>query len=260
MPTASAIRASGEAPRPGCSQVHGAGRIDSEAERRTRGSLGFAISPVESLRKRARFSRYSSPLVRQEATSGTGPTARSYSRSPSSTHSSYERERVLFVASQFQPPSSSCSPTKRRIRVSLGRRKYAPDASAPPLIHGSSSPSKKVFPPVSGARRSQQPPEIIPPQPGFQTRYGRRNRGIVGVDADGSQHHRKEGRKPRGSIAAAPRAIRLLQVENLRGDPLVRDAARLEAISAAEALVRSRIACQLRAGSEPSSHSMVSTT
>ena len=55
---------------------------------------------------------------------GADSTARSYSSNPSSTQIVVWNEgRVLFGASQFQPPSSSCSPRRRRARLSLGRPK-----------------------------------------------------------------------------------------------------------------------------------------
>src|ERR1700728_3028303 len=67
----------------------------------------------------------------------------------------WKEERVLFGASQFQPPSGSCSLRRRRARLSVGRPKYAPSARTPPLMHGSTSPAKKGFPPVSAGRSSQ---------------------------------------------------------------------------------------------------------
>ena len=50
--------------------------------------------------------------------------------------------RALPGASQFQPPSSSCSPMSRRARTSLGAPSAPPCASTWPLMQASSSPSK----------------------------------------------------------------------------------------------------------------------
>ncbi len=82
---------------------------------------------------------------------------RSYSSRPSSTQIVvWNDERELAGASQFQPPSLSCSPTRRRARRSDGRPKNAPSASTPPLMHGSTSPSKNGEPDFT-ARKSHRP-------------------------------------------------------------------------------------------------------
>jgi hypothetical protein len=82
---------------------------------------------------------------------------------------------------QDLPPSSSCSSTRRHMSLSLGRRKYAPAASAPPLMHGSTSPSKNVFPPLSGGRKSQQPPWSFHRRP-----VSRRNTAVSAAESAGS--------------------------------------------------------------------------
>src|SRR5262249_53884606 len=77
--------------------------------------------------------------------------ARSYTSSPSSTQMVvWNEERLLFgrfaetsTASQFQPPSSSCSRRSRRASASFGSLKYAPTARILPLMQGSVSPSTK---------------------------------------------------------------------------------------------------------------------
>ena len=78
--------------------------------------------------------------------------ARSYSSSPSSTQIVvWKEERLLLGASQFQPPSSSCSPISRIARASFGSSKYAPMPKILPLMHGSVSPWKKgrLFSPLN---------------------------------------------------------------------------------------------------------------
>ena len=47
-----------------------------------------------------------------------------------------------FSTSQFQPPSSSCSPRSRSTRGVMSTPKYAPLATVLPLMHGSTSPAK----------------------------------------------------------------------------------------------------------------------
>src|SRR6185312_14883989 len=84
----------------------------------------LATPPVDRRRNRLRVSRYSSPRRLAAVTSGADSTARSYSRSPSNTQIVvWYEERALGGASQFQPPSSSCSPTRRRARLCVGRPK-----------------------------------------------------------------------------------------------------------------------------------------
>ena len=50
-----------------------------------------------------------------------------------------------FSTSQFQPPSESCSPRSRSTSGVMSTPKYEPVATTLPLMHGSTSPSKKPF-------------------------------------------------------------------------------------------------------------------
>src|SRR2546429_9024509 len=77
--------------------------------------------------------------------------ARSYSSSPSSTQMVvWNEERRLGGrfgdknghASQFQPPSSSCSPRSCLASASFGSLKYEPMPRILPLMHGSVSPCR----------------------------------------------------------------------------------------------------------------------
>ena len=83
--------------------------------RRTTGTSSSAGSPEPRRRKSCRCRRYSSPARRAARESGVPPVARSCSSSPSSTLIVvWNDERVEPLGrSQFQPPSSSRSPTSR---------------------------------------------------------------------------------------------------------------------------------------------------
>src|SRR6267378_5970294 len=102
------------------------------------------IFPVDRDLNKRRSSRYSWPRRRACLTVGGPPFAFSYSNSPSSTQIvELNEDRLLGGASQFQPPSSSCSLRSRSTSRSLASPKYAPQARTLPLIQGSTSPSKK---------------------------------------------------------------------------------------------------------------------
>src|SRR5258705_980188 len=105
--------------------------------------------PVPRERNMRRSRRYFSALLRALVTAADLPPARSYSSSPSSTQMVvWNEERRLGGrfedkkghASQFQPPSSSCSPRSCLASASFGSLKYAPMPRILPLIHGSVSP------------------------------------------------------------------------------------------------------------------------
>src|SRR5437867_21506 len=99
--------------------------------------------PVDRDLNKRRSSRYSWPRRRASRTADGPPFAFSYSNSPSSTQIvELNEDRLLGGASQFQPPSSSCSPRSRSTSRSLASPKYAPQARTLPLIQGSTSPSK----------------------------------------------------------------------------------------------------------------------
>src|SRR5262245_4609948 len=101
--------------------------------------------PVERDRNKRRSSKYSWPRRRAFRTVDEPSFAFSYSHSPSSTQIvELNDERLLGGALQFQPPSSNCSLRSRSTNRSLAWPKYAPQARTLPLIHGSTSPSKKV--------------------------------------------------------------------------------------------------------------------
>src|SRR5713226_6911612 len=109
------------------------------------------IFPVDRDRNKRRSSRYSWPRMRASRTVDRPPLAFSYSNSPSSTQIvELNEDRLLGGASQFQPPSSSCSLRSRSTSRPLASPKYAPQATTHPLIQGSTSPSKKSVLLISG--------------------------------------------------------------------------------------------------------------
>src|SRR5262249_49618433 len=102
------------------------------------------IFPVDRDLNKRRSSRYSWPRRRALLTVGGPPFAFSYSNNPSSTQIvELNEDRLLGGASQFQPPSSSCSLKSLSTSRSLAWPKYAPHARIRPLMQGSTSPSKK---------------------------------------------------------------------------------------------------------------------
>src|SRR5439155_19994238 len=102
------------------------------------------IFPVDRDRNRCRSRRYSCPRRRASLTVDGPPFAFSYSNSPSSTQIvELNDDRLLGGASQFQPPSSSCSWRSRPTTRSLDSPKYAPQARTLPSILGSTSRPKK---------------------------------------------------------------------------------------------------------------------
>src|SRR5262245_58656392 len=102
------------------------------------------IVPVDRDLNKLRSRRYSWPRRRASLTVDWLPFAFSYSNSPSSMQIvELNEDRLLCGASQFQPPSSSCSLRSRSTSRSLASPKYAPQARTLPLIQGSASPSKK---------------------------------------------------------------------------------------------------------------------
>src|SRR5262245_50680601 len=103
------------------------------------------IAPVDSRRSRRRSSRYSCARIRASVTGDEAPHAFSNASSPSITQIVvWNEERTEpRSASQFHPPSASCSLSSRSTSRSLRSPKYAPRATTRPLMHGSTSPSKK---------------------------------------------------------------------------------------------------------------------
>jgi hypothetical protein len=174
---------------------------------------------------RARSSRYSSPRRLAAAISSADPTARSYSSSPSSTQIvAWNDERALFGASQFQPPSSSCSPTRRCARISVRRPKWAPSASVPPLMHGSTSPSKNGFAPNSAQRSSQKPVRLSRRKPASRcTTANSTAASARSMPVAHNREQREEGRQPDGGLGPPPRAVRSLAGENFPAEPYARD-------------------------------------
>src|SRR5690349_16258950 len=100
--------------------------------------------PVLMRRNRPRSSRYSSPLRRAVRTCSDPPAARSNSARPSSTLIVVSKEDRTdpLSASQFQPPSASCSGRIRSTTAATSTPKYAPVSIVLPLMQGSTSPSK----------------------------------------------------------------------------------------------------------------------
>src|SRR5712692_1091396 len=95
-----------------------------------------------------RSRRYSSPLRRAAVTTAGAPTDRSCCSRPSSTSIVvWNDERVEpRSASQFHPPSLSCSLRSRSTTPFTSWPKYEPIATAFPLMHGSTSPEKYAWP------------------------------------------------------------------------------------------------------------------
>ncbi len=102
-------------------------------------------SPVDFRRNSRRSSMYASPRWRAARTSAEPPIARSCSRRPSRTLIVVPNDDTVapFSTSQFQPPSGSCSPRSRSTSGVMSTPKYAPVETTLPLMHGSTSPSKK---------------------------------------------------------------------------------------------------------------------
>ena len=144
------------------------------------------------------------------------PTARSYSSSPSSTQIVvWNDDAVLFGASQFQPPSSSCSLSRRSARLSVGWPKYAPIASTPPLMQGSTSPSKKGL----------AAELLVPPEACFEARRPPTRRRVGAVGARSAQQlSGEERRQPVGCVRTMPCAVCSLAREDRGTEPFVRDA------------------------------------
>ena len=120
------------------------GRIDDLARRQPSEKTTFEEGIV------ARF--------RASVTDGVAPNADSNASSPSRTQMvvwNDERSEPR-SASQFHPPSASCSLSRRSTRRSLRTPKYEPSATTRPLIHGSTSPSKKGEFPNSGPQVTRE--------------------------------------------------------------------------------------------------------
>ncbi len=120
-------------------------RSGTRSGTRTRARLGSITSPVDFRRNSRRSSMYASPRRRAAATSAEPPIARSCSSRPSTTLIVVPNDDTVapFSTSQFQPPSGSCSPSSRSTSGATSTPKYEPVATTLPLMHGSTSPSKK---------------------------------------------------------------------------------------------------------------------
>jgi hypothetical protein len=218
------------------------GREREQQERRTRDLAGRA-PPEERALEQVLLASPSGPRDLR-----TDPTARSYSSSPSSTQIVvWYDERRLFGASQFQPPSSSCSPSRRCARLSDGRPKYAPSASAPPLMHGSTSPSKNGFAPNDSSHGSPASRRATADATAGSCRSTPVARRSCIMKSVGNQS---------GSSARCHAPSDPWQARISAPIPCVRHARALGGNRRGGASVRSRIACQRMAGSESSSQSI----
>ena len=112
---------------------------------RERVNRASTTSPVESLRNMRRSRRYCSAARTRSVTAAEPPVARSYSRRPSRTLIVVSKEPRVepFSCSQFQPPSAICSVSSRSTMPWTSSPNQAPMATTLPLMHGSTSPSKK---------------------------------------------------------------------------------------------------------------------
>ena len=226
------------------------GRERKQQERRTRDLAGRAPPEERALEQVI----LASPSGTRDLRNGPDGEARitcSSARSsggPSSTQIVvWYDERRLFGASQFQPPSSSCSPTRRCARLPDGRPKYAPSASAPPLMHGSTSPSKNGFAPNDSSHRKPASRRAIADMTAGSLPSTPAARRSCIMKSVGNQ----SGSSARCHAPSAP-----WQARTSAPIPACGTRARSAAIVAADASVRSRIACQRMAGSESSSQSI----
>ena len=248
---------------PGSTPGRAARRSASGSGTRTRSQIGLTTSPVLLRRNSGRSSRYSSPPASRRDGSAEPPVARSYASSPS---------RTLMVvwnddrtepcsASQFHPPSSSCSPRRRSTMPSTSWPKYTPRATVLPLMHGSTSPSKN-----GRSSYSQR-------QFSLTCATARRTRSLSGSTPKVAQQGERGLRggpglarlfwapsRPRGKSAPpAHWPSSPCRASSRAPHPSVATRARSAATTSAGASVRSRSTCQRMAGSESSSQSSTVT-
>jgi hypothetical protein len=161
-------------------------------------------------------------------------------------------------ASQFQPPSDSCSASSRSTRPRVASRtttswpKYAPAVATCPLMHGSSSPAKKGFPSHSGG-----------PEPCHVTWSRTRPTAPRASALAGSSPRWRSSHRtcivefhPRFHAASPHRPSAPCMASSRAPQPWVATLARSAATSCAGAPVRSRFTCQRIEGSESSSQPM----
>ena len=143
------------------------------------------------------------------------PVARSYSSRPSSTLMVVSNEPRVepLSCSQFQPPSAICSVSSRSTMPCTSWPKYAPIATARPLMHGSTSPSKN-------GRLVVLPAGVLADEGERAPRLSARR-----VEAEVAQQlERGGGRRPLGQYAppphgpSAPWAARSWAPQPSRGD------------------------------------------
>src|SRR5215510_1079580 len=209
-------------------------------------------APVDRRRKRRRSRRYSCPRRRAVVTSGLLPMLSSRSSRVSSTQIVVlNDDRVEpFKASQFHPPSGSCSASSRSTMPRTSWPKYAPLAPTCPLIQGSTSPAKKGLPSHSCG---PQPFQVTrsrtrPPARRAWSLAGSRPRSRSSIRTCIVEFH------PRFHAAPPHRPSVPWRASSLAPTPSVATRTRSAATSSAGAPVRSRITCQRIEGSESSSH------
>ena len=206
------------------------------------------------------FEEVSSPRRRAAMDAAEPPLTRSCANSPSRTLIvvANDERTEPFSASQFHPPSSSCSPSRRATTPSTSCSKQVPNLTVRPLMHGSTSPLKNGCPACSQrqcaltsatARRTRSEDGSTPKScnswsvgsvavqgwPWFSSRQLRLGAG----------KHAPPAHWPSSPCNAS----------SLAPQPSVVTRARSASTTPAGAWIRSRNTCQRMAGSESSSHS-----
>src|SRR4030095_2075977 len=211
-------------------------------------------APVDRRRKRRRSRRYSCPRRRAAWTGGLLPTRSSCSSRASNTQIVVLKDDRVepLMASQFQPPSGSCSGSSRSTMPRTSWPKYAPTAPTCPLIQGSTSPAKKGLPSHS---RGPQPFQVTPSRTSPTA--------LRALSLAGSSPMSRSSIRtcivefhPRFQATPPHRPSAHWRASSWAPAPSVATRARSAATSSVGASVRSRITCQRIEGSESSSHRM----
>jgi hypothetical protein len=219
-------------------------------------------SPVDFRRKSWRSSMYASPrsrAARASAALAAPSLARSYARSPSTTLIVVPNDPTVAPrsTSQFQPPSSSCSPSRRSTSGVMSTPKYEPVATTLPLMHGSTSPSKKPASAHGGSHHAPSPQV---------TRSRTRPIASCASGLAGSRPRRRRSSitwnvsvRSCENALPAQRPSSVWRASSCAPQPSVPTRARSAATTLAGSCVRSRITCQRIAASASSSQSTIAT-